>query len=392
MGLMTLSCYGVGTIVGVGIYVLIGKVGGLAGVHLPHAFLLSGLIASFTAFAYAELASRVSQSAGEAAYMQAAWGRRPLSQAVGWMIAATGIVSAAAIVNGFAGYLAIFVEVPDAVAITLLVVVMALVAMKGINESAIAIAFITLVEVGGLLVVMYASRHSPPVHDWAQILSLPEPRAMSGVVAGVFLAFYAYIGFEDMVNVVEEVKEPRRNLPLAIFIVMGVSILLYVMVAVVAVRVTELADLSASRAPLAAIVERGGYSPQLIGVMSIFAIVNGALVQLIMASRVLYGMARRGLAPSMLGRVHARMRTPVPATAMVAGLILAFALWLPLTTLAKATSFIVLVIFSLVNLSLIVIKRRGDKAPDGIFQCPLWVPIVGLSLCLALLASQLLGL
>lgn len=391
LSLAATSFYGIGTIVGAGIYALIGKVADETGLSLPYAFLLAGIIAAFTALSYAELSSRYPQSAGSAAYIYQAWNRRWFAQLVGVLVAITGIVSAATIANGFVGYLELFIQVPEYLAITLLVVLLTLIALWGINESALTVTLITLVEVGGLLFVIFASREAPPVQEWQRVFAIPEMTAWPGLLVGSFLAFYAFIGFEDMVNIAEEVKNPRRTLPWAILIAIGVSTLLYILVAAIAVRTIPIHALAQSGAPLAAIVSNAGYSTQFIGVISMFAVVNGALVQIIMASRLLYGMANKGMAPTVFARVNALTQTPVASTLLVAGCILVFALWLPLTVLAKITAFIMLVIFSLVNLCLVVIKLRRQPVKVGVTRYPLWCPAVGFLLCTALITFQLLA-
>ena len=392
LSLPAISFYGLGTIIGAGIYILIGKVGAEAGVHLPYAFLLAGIIAVFTAFSYAELSSRFPQSAGSALYVYQAWKLRWLAQVFGILVAVTGIVSAATIANGFVGYLNIFIQMPDTLAVIVLVIFLAGVACWGINQSAIMITFITLVEIGGLIFVLYAGNSGTVVHDWSEIFSIPDQGAISGIFLGSFLAFYAFIGFEDMVNVAEEVKNPRQNLPCAILIAIVASTLLYVIVSVLAVRVMSVDALASSTAPLADIVINGGYSPDFIGIIGLFAVINGALVQIIMASRLFYGMARKNLAPKILGKLNNRTQTPIIATLMVAFFILIFSLWLPLITLAKITSFIMLMLFSMVNLSLIVIKKKFGSADGEIITYPVIIPITGLLLCLALVGLQIINL
>ncbi|SEA11133.1 APC family permease [Microbulbifer marinus] len=391
LSLPVTSFYGIGTIIGAGIYVLIGKVGAVAGLFLPYAFLLAGIIAALTALSYAELSSRFPHSAGSAAYIQNAWQRRWLAQLVGFLVAVTGIVSAATIANGFVGYLALFIQIPDYLAITLLVALLTLIALWGINESALTVTVVTLIEVGGLLFVIYVCRQAPVANAWNQIFAFPDTGAWAGVLVGSFLAFYAFIGFEDMVNLAEEVRNPRRTLPRAIMIAIGVSTLLYMVVAALAVRTLPVPELAQSAAPLATMVTNAGHSTNFIGIISMFAVVNGALVQIIMASRLLYGMAKRNLAPQIFAGISARTQTPVVSTVLVGGIILVFALWLPLTVLAKITAFIMLVIFSLVNLSLFAIKVRGGETEAGVIRYPIAFPALAFLLCVALIGFQLIA-
>ncbi|WP_175453132.1 APC family permease [Microbulbifer yueqingensis] len=388
LSLPATSFYGIGTIIGAGIYVLVGKVGASAGLYLPHAFLLAGIIAAFTALSYAELASRFPHSAGSAAYIHQAWKRRLPAQLVAVLVAATGIVSAATIANGFVGYLDLFIEVPHSLAIIVLMAALTIVALWGIEQSALTVTVVTLIEAAGLLFVIYASQHAAPAHEWGEIVSFPHAAEWSGVLVGSFLAFYAFIGFEDMVNLAEEVRNPRKTLPRAILIAITVSTVLYMAVAALAVRTLPLPELAQSRAPLASMVGNAGYSPVFIGVISMFAVVNGALVQIIMASRLLYGMAKKGMAPGVFRRVHPKTRTPVAATLLVAGIILAIALWLPLTLLAKITSLIMLVVFCLVNLALVTVKIHTPPAVEDVTRYPFWVPVVGFLLCISLIGFQ----
>jgi len=379
LSLAQITFYGLGTILGAGIYVLVGKVADTAGLYAPIAFLIAALLAGLTGLSYAELAARHPKSAGEAVYVEDGLRWRPLSILVGFLIILTGIVSAATIANGFVGYLHVFVAVPDWLAITLLVFLLGGLAAWGIDESVMAATFITLIEVGGLLLILAVAGGSLaelPAR-LPELIPPPDGVVWQGILLGAFLAFYAFIGFEDMVNVAEEVKDPTRNLPLAILIAIGVSTVLYLLVALVAVLALPPVELAQSRAPLAIIWERStGSSPVVISLISLFAVVNGALIQIVMAARVFYGMSREGWLHAAFGKVHWRTRTPLLSTALVTLLVLVLALWLPIVTLAKATSFIILVVFAFINLALVRIKRRTPH-PGGIRTYPMWVPVAG---------------
>lgn len=390
LSLPLITFFGLGDIIGAGIYVLIGKVAGYAGMYAPVSFFMAAVIALFTGFSYAELSSRYPRSSGEAFFTQEAMNRRLFSSAVGWAVVLTGVVSAATIANGFVGYLHLFVSIPDWLAIMMLVLVLGSLAAWGIIESVIAAALITLVELGGLLLVLWVAGGSlaelperlpelvPPVSGTVWI----------GIATGSVLAFFAFIGFEDMVNVAEEVKNPSRNMPIAILLAIGISTVLYLLISLVAVLSLPLEELAGSRAPLAAIVQKsGGYQPTLIGLISIFAIVNGALIQIIMASRVIYGMVEQGGAPAIFAVINPKTRTPLRSTALVTVIVLTLALWLPLETLARTTSFVILIIFTIVNLSLFIIKRRIPRQA-GAACYPVWVPVVGVVLCGSLVIFQ----
>lgn len=384
-----LTLYGLGTIIGAGIYVLVGKVSLQAGVYVPLAFVISAVIAAFTAFTFAELASRYPKSAGEAYYTEVAFGRRWFSGLLGWSVVIVGSVSAATISNGFVGYFQVFVAAPPWLVILLLVLVLTAIAAWGISESVGVAAAVTVVEVGGLLLVLYSAGDA--MSDGLRTLDLLPPadaQAWTGILLGAFLAFYAFIGFEDMVNIAEEVKRPRITLPLGILAALGISTLLYILVSIAAVTALPLAELGASKAPLVDIVRRhSAVAEDAISVIGLIAVVNGALIQIIMAARVIYGMAAQRLAPRALGAVHARTRTPLRATLLVGAVVLVLALGFSLVGLAKATSFITLCIFACMQVTLLVLKRRQPVMEHAV-SYPLWVPAVGLLFTLALLGFQ----
>lgn len=379
LSLPLITFYGLGTIIGAGIYVLIGAVANQAGMYAPFSFLFAALIAGFTAFSYAELSSRLPRSAGEAVYLQEAFGRRWLSATAGWCVVAIGVVSSATIINGFMGYLAVFIQLPGWLVICVVVISLGLIAAWGITQSVLTASFITLLEIAGLLMVLLIAGDSlAQLPDrWQELIPPADGVVWAGISSGAFLAFYAFIGFEDMVNVAEEVKNARQALPKAILLALLISVLLYFAVALVAVLALPVETLAASDAPLAAIIGAyGSGKSQLISAISLLAVLNGALIQIIMVSRVLYGMGHSGMAWKILATLHPRTRTPLLATALVTLLILIMALWLPLETLAQVTSFITLIIFTAINVALVKLKIK-EPMPTGITRFPLWVPLGG---------------
>jgi len=391
LSLWLLVFYGLGNILGAGIYVLVGKVAGSAGLFAPIAFFVASLVAAFTALTYAELVARYPLSAGEAVYVQKGLRLPALSVVVGLLIVLMGSVSAATIARGFIGYLDILIELPDAVAITLLVFVLGATAIWGIIESVTIAALVTLIELLGLgLVLAVAGDNLFTIPDrLPELLPPMDPVIWQGIMLGAFLAFYAFVGFEDMVNVAEEVRNPVRNVPLAILLALGITTLLYAAVSLAAILTVAPEQLAASNAPLATVYEQAtGSKPVVLSIISIFAVVNGALIQIIMSSRILYGMSRQGWLPALFGRVWSKTQTPVAATIAAAAMVLVLALWLPLVTLAKSTSFLVLIVFTLMNLSLLRIKLR-DPHPEGIRVVPRWIPAGGIIASLGLLLFQL---
>ena len=392
LGWVVLTFYGLGTIIGAGVYVLIGEIAAVADIFLPFSFLLAGIIAIFTALSYTELATRFPVSAGEAVYIEEAWAWHRLSAFVGWMIVLTGTVSAAAIANGFVGYINVLLDVERHWAIVVLVLVLTMIAIWGMQASANTIFLLTLVELGGLFYVVFAASNVETVTGLNELFYRPSWQHINGVVLGSFLAFYAFIGFEDMVNIVEEVKDPRRNFPIAIILAVILSTIIYCAVGFSAVRIMSPDQLAKSAAPLADIIVAAGGDPKIIGLISLFAVVNGGLVQIIMGSRVLYGMANKGMAPARFGIVSEFTKTPVYATLLVAIGVLFFSLLLPLAQLARLTSLIMLSVFIIVNIALIVIKRKGDSIVSlkGV-RVPIWVPVGGALTSMVLVIYQLIS-
>lgn len=206
---------------------------------------------------------------------------------------------------------------------------------------------------------------------------------------GAFLAFYAFIGFEDIVHLGDEAKDARSAVPRAIFITLTVAFLFYILIATTAVSTLPPATLAESRAPLVDVVEATGMSGTIVGILSLTTIGDGLLAQIIMVSRTIYDLGkRRGGAPDLLAHVSRRTKTPIIATVLVGVTILGLALFFPTRTLAAATSSIILVVFAIANVALIRMKRRG-KVPRGAFQAPGWIPYFGVLTCLILLIAQL---
>ena len=384
IGLPLLIFYGVGTIVGGGFYALTGKVAGEAGMLAPFAFAVSALIALVTSFSFAELSSRFPVSAGEAHYVEQAFGRRWISALVGWMVILTGIVSAAALANAFAGFLVELAEVPRVLTILVLVISLGLIAAWGIGESVFLATVITVVELSGLAFVFaYASPALASIPNrWIELIPGWDVNQWAGILMGAYLAFYSFIGFEDMVNVAEEVKEPRRNLPRAILISVITTGLIYVLVGLVVVLSVPPEQLSKSEVPFSLVLASWPAAAKGLAIVGMLAGINGALIQIIMASRVAYGLSSNGQGPRWLGVVHPRQQTPINSTIVVTVLVLGLAMWFPIVPLAKATTTILLVVFALVNASLLAIKIRKLPAPEGCPDYPFVLPLLGTVACL----------
>lgn len=387
-----LTLYGLGVTVGAGIYVLIGATVAEAGPYAWVAFLLAAFVIGFTAFSYAELSTRYPVSAGEAAYVEAGFGATTPALIVGLMVALAGTVSSAAIAVGSAGYLEALTGLPVTALIVGLVAVMGMIAFWGITQSVTVAGIITVIEISGLaFVIFWAFTMSDGAGVVPADLIPPlEGAHWAGVVSASVLAFFAFIGFEDMVNVAEEVKDPRHTMPRAVILTLVVATVLYVAVCVAVLVAVPVETLSGARAPLALVFVNAPAAVQSVfAAIAVVATANGVLIQMIMASRVLYGMADRGQLPRVLAKISPRTRTPGVATALVSLAILTLALFLPIEALAERTSQIILAVFVVVNVALVAIKWRHGSAGEH-FVVPVWVPLMGIVTSTALLATTVL--
>ncbi len=387
-----ITLYGLGTTIGAGIYVLIGATTARAGLYAPLAFIIAALVISFSAACFAELSGRFPVSAGEAAYVRAGFGPGALPLLTGLLVAASGIVSSATLVQGGAGYLTALWDLPRIVYVVVIPLLLGSVAIWGISESLRVAALLTLVEVGGLLLVIGSGGGAAAERLADPSFALPafDADALAGVVSAGLLAFFAFIGFEDIVNIAEEVKNPRRTIPWAIGLTLIVTIIFYVLVSGIAVLTVPLEELAEASAPLSLVLERSaGATGTAISAIAVAAVLNGVLIQMVMAARVLYGLSRMGNLPALLGTINPATHTPVRASLLVVAAILLLALLFPLDRLAQTTSILILVVFSLVNLALWRIKARDPAPVDG-FCVPHWLPPTGFLVTIAFLFVDLL--
>lgn len=390
LSLFSLTFYGMGSIIGAGIYVIVGQVASQSGMLTPIAFLLSAIVAFFSAMSFAELSSRYPQSAGEAVYIKKAFSNNFLTQLIGWLVVLTGIISTAALANGFVGYLDLFVIIPAPIVKIFFIVTLSVIAFWGIKESVFIIVLITLIEIAGLILVISLAIPQLPTDRsvYLQLVSFDQ-KSWQNIIFGAFIAFYAFIGFEDIVNVAEEVKNPRKTLVWGLLLSVVISSAFYLILSFFAVATLPLHILANSSAPMAKIVENAGYSTVIIGVIGLITVVNGGLVNIIMASRVIYGMSKLKVLPALLGNVHTKTQTPHMATMLVAFIILLLALIFPILTLARMTSFVMLIVYFFVNLSLVVIKLKKRPIIKGAVNFPIIFPFTGVLITLLFLILQL---
>ncbi|MDB9969709.1 APC family permease [Porticoccaceae bacterium] len=382
-----LILYGLGTTIGGGIYALVGKVAARADMLAPLSFVAAAILSAFTALAFAELSSRYPKSAGEAVYVQQAFNKKSLTVAIGVLVVLNGCISAAALANGFVGYLQVFVPIPEWIAIIAITATLGLLAIWGIGQSVITAAVITLIEIAGLILIVWVTRSD--LATFPVRLNEFNPGLNStmwlGILSGSFLAFYAFIGFEDMVNVAEEVVDVKKNLPRAIIVTLVLTTLIYCLVTLAAVLAVSPQQLGQQGAPLTYIyASKTGSDATLISLISLLAIVNGALIQMIMASRVLYGMSRQSLVPKQLhfmADINPRTQTPIKATLLVMFLVSILALSYAIESLAETTSLMILIIAVVVNTALVQIKlTTEEQAESEGIRVPIVVPAIGLTI------------
>ena len=379
----------VGDILGGGIYALVGEVGAETGGAIWAAFMLALAMALFTAGSYAELVSKYPRAGGAALYVHRGYGSKFFSFMVAFAVMASGITSAAALSYGFGGdYLSEFVDIEVVIAGCALLALIALVNFRGISESVKINVGFTLVEIGGLILIVIIAvvAVGQGDADTGRAFEFKEGSSVLGAaLAGAALAFYALVGFEDSVNVAEEVRDPPRVYPRALFGGIAIAGLIYLLVTIGASMVVPTGDLASSDGPLLEVVKQGplGIPEKLFSAIGLLALSNGALINMIMASRLLYGMAEEGVLPRPFGVVHEGRRTPWVAivfTTVLAAILVATA---NLEKLADTTVALLLMVFAIVNVTVLVLRRETIDRDH--FRVPTIVPIIGVGISIVLL-------
>jgi amino acid transporter len=401
MGPGLLLLFIVGDVLGTGIYALTGTVAAEVGgvVWLP--FLIAFLVALITAFSYLELVTKYPQAAGAALYTHKAFGIHFLTFLVAFAVMSSGITSASTAARAFsANAAAVFdLDIGEGIGITLIglgfMTLVALVNFRGVGESVKTNVVLTCVELSGLLIIIGIGLWALGVGegDFSRVTEFEtgDRSTIAAVVAATGLAFFAMVGFEDSVNMAEECKEPRRIFPKVLLTGLCITGLIYVLVSISAIALVPADQLSEGETPLLQVVEAGapGFPLGLFGVITMFAVANTALINMLMASRLVYGLGREGVLPPLLSKVHARRRTPVTAilftTALAFGLI-TFVGAVP--DLGGTTALLLLMVFAVVNVAVLVLRRRPIDVDH--FRTPTVLPVIGAIAC-AYLATPLAG-
>jgi amino acid transporter len=396
LGPWVLTVLVVGDILGAGIYVLVGEVAAEVGGLLWLPFLLAFALAGLTASSYVELVTAHPHAAGTSRYVEVAFNRPAFTFVVGFVVAASAMTTAAAVSRAVGGqYLVAFGEFPAVPVALITVAVLSLVVWVGIAESARANVVMTAVEVGGLLLVIAAGigglldGSSEPARLLDGSATESGGFAFLGVTA---LAFFAYLGFEDAVHLAEEVKEPRRAFPIALFGGLTVVGVLYLAVTLSAGSLVDPAELGRSDTPLLAAIETGPVpvSAEAFALIATVAVANTALLALTTASRQVYGLAEQGAAPAVLGRVG-RRQTPTTAIVGVAAVVAVLAATGGVRDLADTTVALLLAVFATVNVTVLVLRRHSQQVPEAVssFTTPTAAAVLGAIGSAALLVNAL---
>lgn len=384
----------VGDVLGSGIYALVGEVAGQVGGAIWVSFLIAVIFAFLTGFSYAELVTKYPRSAGASLYVNKAFKNRFLTFLVTFSVVGSGLSAVGALAQVFGDrYFKEFVPgAPTLLIGSIFIVMLALINFRGISESVKVNTAMSLVELSGLVIVLIVG--AMVLFQGRADLSRPFQFSAGGgtaamlgaALAGTTAAFFAIIGFENAVNVAEETKDPIKTFPKALFGGIGLASLLYILVSFTASMVVPTQQLAGSSAALLEVVQTGAPAipGRLFSAIALLAVTNTALVTLVMASRVIYGMAQDGVVPRVLGRVHSSRRTPWIAIILTTAVaLLLLNLVADVGALASTTVLLIVIVFTLVNASVIVLRK--DRVPHAHYRAPRITPYLGIVACAILL-------
>jgi len=374
LGFKEATIYGVGVILGAGIYALLGEASGIAGNATWLAFVAGAIIASFTALSYAELSSIFPRTAAEFVYVKNSTGSYFLAFIVEYIVFLSLVFSAAAVAFGFGGYFSSLVGVNILYTAAIAIALLSIINFIGIKESAKFNIVATIIETGGLILIILLGLSFIGSVDY---FSVPSGAIdLGGMFPAIFgatiLVFFAYQGFEELANLTEETRDSKKNIPLAMLAALAITTVLYILVSIVAVSVVNYAELGESAAPLSLIAERaaGPGASSLLGIIALFATANTVLILLISSSRMLYGMSSQGVIPKIFSEVHEKTKTPMFAIALSAIVAMVFLYFVnDLSDLAMLTNMAIFISFFSVNASLILIRFSKQKYEPG-FRTP----------------------
>ncbi|MFI1208940.1 APC family permease [Streptomyces sp. NPDC020802] len=397
LGPRLLILFVIGDILGTGIYATTGKVAGKVGGALWLPFVIGFIVAILTAASYVELVGKYPKAAGAALYTQKAFKVPFLTFIVAFMVMCSGLSSASAAARAFSGdYLAELTgdALPPTLVAICFIVLLAALNLRGVSESVKTNVVLTLVELLGLLIILAIGAYAVLTGD-GEPSRLGEFESggtgyalITGILGATALGFFAFVGFEDSVNMAEETKDPVRTFPRAIFVGVAVTGTIYVLVALVSSLLVDHRVLEGSSGPLLEVVKAGGvdFPHELFALIALFAVTNSALINIMMASRLCYGMANERILPRAMSRVLPRRRTPVVGIAFVTLLAIGLVSTGEIEGLGDTTAFLLLCVFAVVNIAVLVLRR--DPVDHRHFRAPTVLPVLG-ALTALVLASPL---
>ena len=381
-----------GDVLGAGVYALTGELSQRSGGLMWAPLVLALVMALLTAASYAELVTKYPRAGGAAVFAQRAFKRPVVSFLVGFSMLAAGVTSAAGLAIAFTGdYLGVFLDVPAVLAAPVFLVLLALLNARGIRESVRSNVAMTVIEVSGLVlvIVVVGVAVAGGSGEASRLTDLPPGTgAGSAVLGGALLAFYSFVGFEVSANVAEEVQDVSRVYPKALFAALGVAGVVYALIGVGSALVVPTGDLAGSQSPLLDVVRTTGVGVPdwAFSAIALVAVANGALLTMIMASRLAYGMADEGLLPAALTAVLPQRRTPWLAIVVTTAVAAALTLVGDLGMLAETVVLLLLVVFVSTNLAVLVLRK--DRVEHAHFRTPRVLPVLALLTCVVLLSQQ----
>jgi basic amino acid/polyamine antiporter, APA family len=386
--------FGVGAVLGAGIYALIGKVAGFSGNLLWIAFLIASLTALLSAFSYAELTAAIPGAGGEFIYAKKALGNK-MGIVLGSIVSMSGIISAATVSIGFSGYFSQLFQTPELIAAITILIIIFLVNASGIKQSSIVNVIFTVIELGGLLFVIYCALPSIGKINYLEVPS----GGITDLLTAAALSFFAYLGFEKIVKLSEETVNPEKTIPKALFIAGGIVILIYTAVAISVISVMSPQELNTSKGPLADVAKSrfAETGVTIIAAIALFATSNTILSIMLGTSRVLLSMGREIKSLKMLSFVSLKRKTPVTSLFLVLILTCAFALIGNIKTVAFIANFFIFLTYLGMNVSVIVLRiknknlKRPFRIPGNINNIPV-ISVLGILMTLLLMWFTIIGL
>lgn len=382
IGLFHLTMYGVGLILGAGIYVLIGEAAGFAGNALWISFILGSVVAAFAGLSYSELTALFPRAAAEYVFVKEGFRSDFIGFIVGWLTILTSIITAATVALGFGGYMEELTNIPVLISALIILGVLSVVNFIGIKESAWANTIFAIVTISGLGIIIFVG-FSFPIET--EIDYFENPMGYNGIILAFVLVFFAFIGFEDIANVAEEVKRPQRTMPRGIMLSVLITTIIYILVSLASIRIVGWEQLAESSAPLAFVAEQklGQQGHFILSIIALFATASTILITLVAGARIFYGMARDGSLPSKLGLIHHKTKTPWIAVVLIFATAIGFSFIGDIVIVANIVVFAVVVTFAMINLAVILLRyvkpdeERPYRVPVNIGKFPI-LPLFGL--------------